>query len=147
MNVIGTLNISDLSHKYKVKRIIYSSTSSVYGLTDTLPTNEDQKFDCLNPYSQSKLMGEEILKYYTKIHNLDTVIFRYFNVFGERSPVKGQYAPVVGIFLNQYAQSKPLTVVGNGLRKRDFVHVYDIVNVNIKAMDHVANLNGQCTIS
>jgi UDP-glucose 4-epimerase len=140
VNVMGTLNIAELSKKYGVKRVIYSSTSSVYGLTNNLPTFENQNYDCLNPYSHSKLLGEEILRYYTKVNNLDSIIFRYFNVFGERSPIKGQYAPVVGIFLNQEKNKLPLTVVGDGLRKRDFVHVYDIVDANIAAMNHKQNL-------
>jgi UDP-glucose 4-epimerase len=134
VNVIGTLNILELSKKYNVKRIMYSSTSSVYGLTNTLPTPEESDVDCLNPYSQSKLMGEELFRYYYKNHKIDSVIFRYFNVFGERSPIKGQYAPVVGIFLNQLKDCKSLTVVGDGEKKRDFIHVSDIADVNISAM-------------
>lgn len=143
VNVVGTLNIVDISTKKGVNRIIYSSTSSVYGLTDVLPTREEEKIDCLNPYSHSKFLGEEILRFYSKVYNLDSVILRYFNVFGERSPIKGQYAPVVGIFLNQFSQNQPLTVVGDGLRKRDFVHVRDVVESNIKAMKKESKLNAQ----
>lgn len=140
VNVIGTLNILELSKKYKIKRVMYSSTSSVYGLTKNLPTKEIETTDCLNPYAHSKFLGEELFRQYYKIYGLDSVIFRYFNVFGERSPVKGQYAPVVGIFLNQYFQKKQLTIISTGQRKRDFIHVSDVVDANIDAMLLTGNL-------
>ena len=140
VNVLGTLNILELSKKYKIKRIMYSSTSSVYGLTKELPTTEEANIDCINPYAHSKFLGEELFRYYSKIHDVDSVIFRYFNVFGERSPIKGQYAPVVGIFLNQSKKGERLTIVGDGCKKRDFIHVYDIVDANIKAMNHKNDL-------
>lgn len=134
VNVIGTLNILESSKKHNIKRVIYSSTSSVYGLSCELPTKETESIDCLNPYSHSKFQGEELFRQYYKMYGLDSVIFRYFNVFGERSPVKGQYAPVVGIFINQMKQSKPLTIVSDGLRKRDFIYVGDIVDVNVSGI-------------
>lgn len=143
VNVIGTLNIAQLSLKYNVKRIVYSSTSSIYGLTDNLPTQENQQSDCLNPYSHSKLLGEDILRYYYNNYKLDSVIFRYFNVFGERSPIKGQYAPVVGIFLNQKINNQPLTVVGDGKRKRDFVHVKDVATANILTLEYTKDFGAE----
>jgi UDP-glucose 4-epimerase len=135
VNVLGTLNILELSKKHKIKRVIYSSTSSVYGLTNQLPTDEKVDINCLNPYSHSKFLGEELFRYYAKIHNLENIIFRYFNVFGERSPIKGQYAPVVGIFLNQKNNNQKLSITGDGQKKRDFIHVFDVVNANISAMN------------
>lgn len=140
VNVIGTLNILELSKKYGIKKIIYSSTSSVYGLTSKLPINEETKIDCLNPYAHSKYLGEELFRQYWKEYNLDSVIFRYFNVFGERSPIKGQYAPVIGIFLNQLKNNAPLTIVGDGMKSRDFIHVSDIVEANILAMNFKSKL-------
>jgi UDP-glucose 4-epimerase len=143
VNVIGTLNILELSKKYNIKRIMYSSTSSIYGLTNRLPTSEDTPVDCLNPYAHSKYLGEELFRQYWKTHQVDSVIFRYFNVFGERSPVKGQYAPVVGIFLNQLKNDQELTIVGDGLKKRDFIHVTDIVSANIQAMNYIGSLESK----
>lgn len=143
VNVMGTLNILELSKQFNIKRLMYSSTSSVYGLTDCLPTTEETSIDCLNPYSHSKFMGEELFRYYNKIHGIDSVIFRYFNVFGERSPIKGQYAPVVGIFLNQYKNNQNLTIVGDGKKKRDFIYVKDIVEANILAMETEHKLNAE----
>lgn len=143
VNVMGTLNILELSKKYKIKRIMYSSTSSVYGLTNQLPTSENVSIDCLNPYAHSKYTGEELFRQYWKEYNIDSVIFRYFNVFGERSPIKGQYAPVVGIFLNQLKNNTDLTIVGDGMKKRDFIYVGDIVTANIDAMNYNGNLESK----
>jgi UDP-glucose 4-epimerase len=134
VNVLGMLNILESCKKHKVKRLLYSSTSSVYGLTNNFPTSENNELSLLNPYSLSKFFGEQMCENYSNDYNLDIIIFRYFNVFGERSPVKGQYAPVIGIFLNQKDTGKKFTVVGDGEQKRDFVHVSDIAKANILGM-------------
>jgi UDP-glucose 4-epimerase len=116
-------------------RVIYSSTSSAYGLKNTPPLKETMENDCLNPYSVTKVAGEELCKMYTELFGLKTIIFRYFNVYGDRQPLKGQYAPVVGLFLKQRYAGKKMTVVGDGLQTRDYTNVADVVNANILAMD------------
>ena len=131
-NVLGTLNVLEASKKHKIKKLVYSSTSSVYGLTQTFPTHECCPIDCLNPYAHSKFLGEEIVRQYSK--DVRSIILRYFNVFGENSPVNGPYVPVVGIFQNQAKNGLPLTIVGDGSRNRDFVYVGDVVSANISAM-------------
>jgi UDP-glucose 4-epimerase len=133
VNVLGTCNILEASRKHGVKRIMYSSTSAAYGLKNTPPLSEDMPTDCLNPYSYTKIMGEELCKMYYKIWGLETVIFRYFNVYGERQPIKGQYAPVVGLFIQQKNRGEALTIVGDGEQRRDFTYVHDIVEANILA--------------
>ena len=142
-NVTGTANISNASRLNGVKRVMYSSTSSVYGLNETVPIDETAPIDCLNPYSATKFCGEELCRMYSKLYKLDTLIFRYFNVYGERSPTAGQYAPVVGIFLRQKADGKPLTIVGSGAQRRDYVHVSDIVKANILGMEAEGPILGQ----
>lgn len=137
-NVVGTTTILELCRKYKVKRVIYSSTSSAYGIKNTPPLSEDMPNDCLNPYSVSKTSGEELCKMYSKLYGLETIIFRYFNVYGERQALKGQYAPVIGIFLRQNKANEPMTIVGDGLQRRDFTHVSDVVDANIKAANFIA---------
>jgi UDP-glucose 4-epimerase len=132
-NVVGTANMLELSRKFNVKRFMYSSTSSAYGLKNSCPLSEDMSNDCLNPYSVSKVSGEELCKMYSSLYNLETVIFRYFNVYGERQPLKGQYAPVIGIFQRQKKNNEPLTIVGDGEQRRDFTHVLDVVKANILA--------------
>ena len=86
-----------------------------------------------SPYSVSKVAGEKYCKMYTDLFDLPTVIFRYFNVYGERAPRKGQYAPVIGIFLRQLAAGEPLTIVGDGEQRRDFVYVKDVARANLMA--------------
>jgi UDP-glucose 4-epimerase len=142
-NVVGTTTMLALSKRYKVKRFVFSSTSAAYGLKNKSPLCENMIPDCLNPYSVSKVSGEEICKMYSKLYNLETVIFRYFNVYGERQPVKGQYAPVIGIFQRQKTNNESLTVVGDGEQTRDYVHVNDIVKANIIAANYKDKLNGE----
>lgn len=132
-NVLGTATVLELSRKYGIKRLVYSSTSAAYGLKNNPPLKEDMPNDCLNPYSVSKTGGEELCKMYSKLYGLETVIFRYFNVYGERQPLKGQYAPVIGIFQRQNKNKEALTIVGDGEQRRDFTHVSDVVEANILA--------------
>jgi UDP-glucose 4-epimerase len=133
INSVGTCTVLQCAREAGVKRVMYSSTSSAYGLKNELPNVETQPDDCLNPYSVSKTNGEKLCSMYTDLYGLPTVIFRYFNVYGERQPLRGQYAPVVGIFLRQLAAGEPLTIVGDGEQRRDFTYVGDVVNANIMA--------------
>jgi UDP-glucose 4-epimerase len=137
-NVVGTATVLQCSKEANVKKVIYSSTSSAYGLNNNPPLKEDMPEDCLNIYSVSKVAGEKLCAAYHKFHGLKTICFRYFNVYGPREPVKGPYALVVGKFLRQYRSSEPLTIVPDGNQRRDFTFVSDIVEANILAMqiDH-----------
>ena len=132
INSVGTCTVLQCSREAGVKRVVYSSTSSGYGMNQS-PNIETQPDDCLNPYSVSKVNGEKLCKMYTNLYGLPTILFRYFNVYGERQPLRGQYAPVVGIFLRQRAAGEPLTIVGDGNQRRDFTHVRDVVQANILA--------------
>lgn len=132
INSVGTCTVLQCAREAGVKRVVYSSTSSGYGMNQS-PNVETQSDDCLNPYSVSKVNGEKLCKMYTNLYGLPTIVFRYFNVYGERQPLKGQYAPVIGIFLRQRAVGEPLTIVGDGNQRRDFTYVGDVVNANILA--------------
>ena len=132
INTIGTCNVLQCAREVGAKKVLYSSTSSGYGLNEA-PNIETQPDDCLNPYSVSKIAGEKLCKMYTDLYGLNTIIFRYFNVFGERAPRKGQYAPVTGIFLRQKAAGEPLTIVGDGEQRRDYIYVKDVANANVMA--------------
>ena len=132
INSFGTCTVLQFAREAGVKRVIYSSTSSAYGLQEP-PHVEALPDDCLNPYSVSKVNGEKLCKMYTDLFGLETVIFRYFNVYGNRQPIKGQYAPVIGIFLRQLENDQELTIVGDGEQRRDFVNVLDICRANIMA--------------
>ena len=131
-NCVGTTVMLQCAREAGVKRFVYSSTSSGYG-NNPYPNVETQPDDCLNPYSASKIAGEKFCKMYTELYGLETVILRYFNVFGRRSPARGQYAPVIGIFQRQRDTGEPLTIVGDGAQRRDFVHVEDVARANYLA--------------
>jgi UDP-glucose 4-epimerase len=132
-NVVGTATALECARVCRVKRFIYSSTSAAYGLKNTPPMVESMPTDCLNPYSVSKVGGEELCRMYARLYGMETVTFRYFNVYGERQPLRGQYAPVIGIFLRQRAAGEQMTIVGDGTQRRDFTYVGDVVQANIRA--------------
>lgn len=132
-NTLGTCSVLQAARDAGVKRVVYSSTSASYGEANTAPFDEAMCPDCLNPYSITKVAGEQLAKVYYKLYGLETVTFRYFNVYGERQPLKGQYAPVVGLFDVQHARGLPMTIVGDGLQTRDFTYVGDVVDANILA--------------
>jgi UDP-glucose 4-epimerase len=132
-NVLSTMNVLEASRKNNVNKFIFSSTCAVYGNKFFLPSVETNPVECLNTYSISKHTGEELCQMYYNLYGLKTIIFRYFNVYGDRQPTSGQYAPVMGIFMNQKRNNQPLTIVGEGYQTRDFVNVVDIANANILA--------------
>lgn len=131
-NSLGTATVLQCSREAGCRRVVYSSTSSTYGKNPP-PNNETMSPDCLNPYSSSKYAGEMLCRNYSELFDLQTVILRYFNVYGIRQPEKGQYAPVTAIFSRQKRAGQPLTVVGDGLQRRDFVNVKDVVEANFLA--------------
>jgi len=132
-NILSTMNSLECSRIHNIKKFIFSSTSAVYGNTLFIPSIETNQVHCMNTYSISKYSGEQLCKMYYELYNIKTVIFRYFNVYGEGNPKTGQYAPVMSIFENQKLNSEPLTVIGDGYQTRDFVHVSDVVLANILA--------------
>ena len=132
INSVGTCTVLQCAREAGVKRVMYSSTSSAYGMNES-PNIETQQDNCLNPYSVSKVNGEKLCKMYTSLYGLPTICFRYFNVYGERQPLRGQYAPVIGIFLRQRSSGESLTIVGDGNQRRDFTHVSDVVMANVLA--------------
>ena len=133
-NYFGTYNMLECARQAGVSRFVNSSTSSSYGLLNEPPLQEDMKTDCLNPYSASKVGAETLCQMYHRLHGLRTITLRYFNVYGPRQPLKGMYAPVIGLFEEQKKRGEPLTIVGDGEQRRDFTHVSDVVNANICAM-------------
>lgn len=133
INSLGTCTVLQCSREANVKKVLFSSTSAAYGISNSIPNVETQREDCLNPYAVTKVNGEKLCKMYTDLYGLKTIIFRYFNVYGRRQPIRGQYAPVIGIFMRQQSKNEPLTVVGDGEQRRDFINVDDVVNANILA--------------
>jgi len=132
-NTIGTMNILKSASDAMVRRFIYSASSSVYGLTDKLPSSEDDLPNPISPYASQKYYGEICCKMFSKVYKLETISLRYFNVYGERQSLDGAYANVIGIFMKQCLDGIPMTINGDGNQKRDFVYVGDVVRANILA--------------
>lgn len=134
VNVGGTLNVLIASSKAKVKRLIYSASSSAYGDQKVLPLVEDFVANPKSPYGLQKYIGELYCRVWSMVYGLPTVSLRYFNVYGPRQNREGAYALVIGKFLKQISEGKPMTITGDGKQTRDFTSVHDVVNANILAM-------------
>lgn len=141
VNVVGLLNVLEVSRLSNVKRVIYAASSSAYGNCDILPLKESFPPNPLSPYGAQKYMGEVYCKVWALVYKLETVSLRYFNVYGPRFNPDGAYPLVIGSFIKMSQQGKPLTIVGDGEQTRDFTHVKDIVRANLLAMkgDKVGN--------
>ena len=137
VNVLGTQRVLDCSRLAGVKRVVYSASSSYYGHASKPPFLEYAPKGCATPYSLSKWQGEEVCDLYTKLYGLSTISLRYFNVYGPREPLKGEYAPVMGLFKRQKEAGQPMTIVGNGKQRRDFTHISDAVEANLLAAEKV----------
>ncbi len=127
-NVVGTFNLMQKLKNIKLKKIIYSASSSCYGIPDIYPTDESSIIDPRYPYALTKFQGEEIVKHWSKIYSIPYVSLRFFNVYGPRSRTSGTYGAVFGVFLAQKLAKKPFTVVGNGKQTRDFTYVSDVID-------------------
>ena len=133
-NINSLFNVLEFAKRYKIGKVVFSSSASVYGVTDKVCVETDAT-DPLNAYALSKLNGEQIMKMYHDLYDMNTVSLRYFNVYGPRQSNTGQFAPVVGIFQKQKEKNSALTIVGDGEQTRDFVHVSDIAAANMLVAD------------
>ena len=131
-NAIGTLKVVQAAKKAKIKKLIYAASSSCYGNTKSFPTSEKEKIDLKHPYAATKFIGEEIVMSYALSFGMPNISLRFFNVYGPRLNTSGQYSAVIGNFLKQTKNKKPLTVVGDGKQTRDFIHVDDLSEAFIK---------------
>lgn len=133
-NVNATLNVLHAAKECGVKRVIYSASSSAYGNQPTMPLRENMTPHPMSPYGLQKHVGEQYCRIFSDLYGLETVCLRYFNVYGPRLDPEGDYALVIGKFLKQIKEGKPLTVTGDGKQSRDFTHVKDVARANILAM-------------
>jgi len=134
-NVTGTLNVLITARDCSVRKVLFASSSSVYGNTPTLPKREDMTPNPLSPYAVSKLTGEDYLKVFYEIYGIKTVSLRYFNVFGPRQDPKSEYAAVIPRFITKILSHESPTIYGDGGQTRDFTYVKDVVQANIRAME------------
>ena len=154
VNAQGTASVLRAAHEGGVKRVIYAASSSAYGDQEQLPLTEDMPAEPKSPYGLQKYMGELMCKLWSDVYQLETVSLRYFNVYGLRFDPNGPYALVMGKFILQRSQGKPLTIWGDGTHTRDYTNAKDIVRANLLAMEsdkvghgEVINIGGMRNIS
>ncbi|HIE43919.1 MAG TPA: SDR family oxidoreductase [Candidatus Omnitrophica bacterium] len=131
VNVTGTLNLLLASYENKVKRVVFASSSSVYGDTDELPQKETFLPNLISPYAATKLAGEYYCRVFNETYGLKTVSLRYFNVFGPRQSLESQYAVVIPKFIDCLLNDEPPPIHGDGLQSRDFTYVSNVVEANL----------------
>lgn len=134
-NVTGTLNVLVAARDCNVRKVLFASSSSVYGNTLTLPKREDMTPSPLSPYAVSKLTGEHYLNVFSEVYGLQTTSLRYFNVFGPRQDPQSQYAAVIPNFITGILKRESPVIHGDGGQTRDFTFVRDVVQANIRAME------------
>ena len=134
-NVNGTFNVVEACKKYDIKKLIYSASSSCYGIPEVFPTPETAEIRPQYPYALTKLLGEQIVLHWSAVYGVPSVSMRFFNVYGTRSRTSGTYGAVFGVFLAQKLSNKPFTVVGDGTQTRDFTYVTDVVSALILASE------------
>jgi UDP-glucose 4-epimerase len=138
-NVNTTIKILEAMKFNSIQKIIYSSSSSVYGDAISVPTSEQSTINPLSPYALQKYIGEKYCYLYKNMYNINYTILRYFNVYGERMTDVGAYVSVLSHFLRALIQNKTLNIVNDGNQKRDFVYVQDVVNANICSISETSN--------
>ncbi|UXM85438.1 SDR family oxidoreductase [Methanococcus aeolicus] len=135
INILGLINILEKIKKYNVKKIIFASSGgAVYGEPKYMPVDENHVVAPMSPYGLSKFCGEEYIKLYNRLYDIDYTILRYSNVFGERQDPLGE-AGVISIFIDKMVKNEKATIFGDGGQTRDFVYVGDVAEANLKALD------------
>ena len=136
VNIEGTLNVLLAARDENVRRVVYSSSSSVYGSAGDLPRTEDMPTDPISPYGVAKLAAERYCVSFSRVYaSFETVVLRYFNVFGPRQSPDSQYAAVVPLFITAIREGRPITIFGDGNQSRDFTFVENVVDATIRAAD------------
>jgi UDP-glucose 4-epimerase len=136
VNIEGTLNVLLAARDEEVRRVVFSSSTSVYGSSRTLPTSEAEPPDPLSPYGVAKLAAERYCVSFSRVYeSFETVVLRYFNVFGPRQSPHSQYAAVVPLFLTAVAGGEPVTIHGDGQQSRDFTYISNVVDATVLAAD------------
>lgn len=133
VNIDGTLNMLEAARQNKVKRLVFASSSSVYGDIKQFPEKEDFYPELISPYALSKLAGEYYCRIFSRNFGLPTIALRYFNVFGPRQALDDDYAVVIPKFINCLLHDQPCPIFGNGRQSRDFTYVQNVVSANLLA--------------
>ena len=142
VNVAGTLNVLDAARDAGVKRLVFASSSSVYGANEEVPKLEEMLPMPISPYAVSKLTGEKYCQVFSQIYDIETVALRYFNVFGPRQDPESGYAAFIPRFIVGIAEGRPLQIFGDGNQSRDFTYVSNVVDANLRAAE-VEGVSGE----
>lgn len=143
INIKGTLNIFEASRQNKVKKVVYASSSSVYGDEETLPKVEGKEGNPLSPYALTKSVDEKYARLYSRLYGLDTYGLRYFNVFGRRQDPDGAYAAVIPKFIKLLLNDESPTINGDGNQSRDFTYIENVIEANLKALKADSKYSGE----
>ena len=142
VNAGGTLNILLAAREKGAKRVIYASSSSVYGDTPTLPKHEEMPCDPLSPYALQKYIGEQYCRLFYQLYGLETISLRYFNIFGPKQDPNSLYSAVIPKFIDALLQGRPPIIFGDGEQSRDFTYIENVVQANLLAMS-AGHLHGE----
>ena len=134
-NVVGTMNLLKSIKSPESTKVVYTASSSCYGIPDIYPTPEKSKISPQYPYALTKRLGEELVIHWGIVYSLQNICLRLFNVYGPKSRTSGTYGAVFGVFLKQKLENHPFTVVGDGTQTRDFTYVSDIINALVTSME------------
>ena len=136
VNLRGTLKLLNFARLHQVKRLVFASSAALYGDEPSLPKNEKSIIQPISPYGYEKLMSEQYMDLYFQLYGIETISLRYFNVYGPRQDPSSQYSGVISIFNDKFSRNETPLIYGDGNNYRDFIHVEDIVKVNLSAMLH-----------
>ncbi len=142
VNITGTLNVLESAKRNNVKRVVFAASSAAYGDDPESPKREDMRPQPLSPYAVGKLAGEYYCKMFAELYDVETVAYRYFNVFGARQDPNSQYAAVIPKFITAMIAGEQPVIFGDGLQTRDFVHVKNVVEANILAATMPGKISG-----
>ena len=145
INVLGTINMLEAARKEGVRKIVTSSSAGIFGELKTIPIKEDHPIEPDSPYGCTKLCEEKLCLSYSKLYDIEVICLRYFNVYGQNQRFDA-YGNVIPIFVFRMLRNEPILIYGDGEQTRDFVHVNDVVQANIKAAD-IEGISGAFNIA
>lgn len=143
VNIMGTVSVFKAAAEAKVKRVVFASSSSIYGAQEKMPFTEDMTPNPLSPYGLQKNVGEQLAKMFSSLYNIEIASLRYFNVYGKRIDFNSDYSLVLGRFLKLKSEGKPMTIYGDGEQSRAFCYIDDVVSANIKAAESLKIKGGE----
>lgn len=144
-NIIGFINVLEIARRQSVQKLVYASSAAVYGNPSEIPLTEHSRCCPINPYGLEKLVDEYYAELYDRLHDMQSLGLRYFNVYGPRQDPSSPYSGVISKFYECLSTDNSPIIFGDGLQTRDFIHVYDVARINVKAMQ--SDITGTCNVA